>query len=264
MCSACEFHVSSPDRGAAPDAEPGAARHPRRGPAGPSAPWTWRARPPAPGPPRPLAPGPTRGPGPGPTAPAGRGPARRQHDRRDLNPQASGWRVRRDLDPHATGPHVRRAPRSSRVRAARSPRTWTHDARSRAFGGSDTISVLPAAGTNRNDLAAPVCSTVVGDAVARTTERATTAPARTAATTQPAPRLVSAFRAPSPRRRRSGPGIAGSVTGGVAPSAEAPAASASAGCSCSSTSAHLTVGTGGCSAAHHHRQWVSRCRGSCV
>ena len=123
---------------------------------------------------------------------------------------------------------------------------WTHDARSGAFGGSATISAPPPAGTNRNDRAAPAgSSTVVEGAVARTTERATTAPARMAAATQPAPRLVSAFRAPSPRRRRSGRGIAGSVTGGVAPAAEEPGASAPAGCSCSSTSAHLTVGTVG-------------------
>src|SRR5215471_4631044 len=122
--------------------------------------------------------------------------------------------------------------------------TWTHDARG-AFGGSATISVLPPAGPSRNDRTAPGCSTVAGDAVARTTERATTAPARIAAATQPAPRLVSAFRAPSPRRRRSGRGIPGSVTGGGAPAAEGSEASAPAGCSCSSTSAHLTVGTVG-------------------
>src|SRR5215471_18843925 len=82
--------------------------------------------------------------------------------------------------------------------------TWTHDARG-AFGGSATISVLPPAGPSRNDRTAPGCSTVASDAVARTTERATTAPARMAAATQPAPRLVSAFRAPSPPLRPRDP-----------------------------------------------------------
>jgi hypothetical protein len=165
-----------------------------------------------------------------------------------------------------TGPRTRRcAGPSTRRRAGVSRRTGTWHAGTSRPPGTWTRSPpgtwagspgpgWPAgpkpAGPSRAGRAAPTGSTtVVGDAVARTTERATTAPARAAATTQPAPRLMSAFRMVSPRRCRSGCPAAGTVIGEVTLGDGGSGGSGPAECSCPSTSAHLTAGPAEAAAA---------------